>query len=210
MVLPSTPSRRALLAGVGTGLATGLAGCSGSDTSQSPPDNGTLVTDYTVAITRSPSDRPPITAPREKADDAGTTGDTSPTPELVPTYVVADESDAESLMFAEDATNVAAVRRLVAETAYANESVFICQRRVRECYRPQLNYLTRDDDGDPNVQLCRVIRDAEIDCERDAQNYTAVAVRFPFPADEYGGFTVSSGGSCDSVPEHAENESDSA
>ncbi|MFW5934618.1 MAG: hypothetical protein ACOCQL_02075 [Halolamina sp.] len=210
MVPSSTPSRRALLAGVGAGIAAGLAGCSGteSNTSEYPPDEGSLVTDYTAAIARSSTDRPPIT--HAPTDGDGDADDGSSTPNPVSNRILESEDDASELAFTDEATNVDAARRLVAGTAYANESVFVYQRPIGECYRLQVNYVTRDPDGDPNVQLCRVIRDAEVDCERDAEDHVAVVVRLPFPAEEDGGFSIGSGGSCDPVPERYRNGSDSA
>ena len=204
MVPPATPSRRALL----IGIAAGLAGCSGteSSTNEYPPD-GSLVTDYTVEIARSSTDAPPIT--QAPTDDDGDADDAS-TPDPVSNRVLESESDAAELVFDDDAMNAAAARRLVAETNYASESVFVYQRPVGECYRLKVNYVTRADDGDPNVQLCRVIRDAGIDCERDAYDHEAVAVRLPFPADEYNGFSVGGGGSCDPAPQQSRNGSDSA
>lgn len=210
MIPPSTPSRRTLLAGVGATLATTLAGCSSSETHQSSPGNGTLVTNYMAAMTRSGSEQPPIVAPRENTGGVGTADEASTTSEPLSLHVVQSESDAEALAFADGATNVAAVRRLVAETAYASESVLLYQTRINECYRLQLNYVTRDDDGSPNVQFCRVVRDAEVDCERNARNHVAAAVRLPTPGDEYGSFSVGSGGSCDQIPEPYRNESESA
>lgn len=209
MLPPSTHSRRTLLAGVGAGLATALAGCSGSETHQSSPVGGTLVTDHTVAMTRS-DEQPPIIAPQETTTGAGSVDESSPPPEPRSLDVVESESDTEALAYAEDATNVTAVRRLVAETAYASESVLLYRTRIGECYRLQLNYITRDDDGGPNVQFCQAIRQAEIDCERNGRNHVAAAVRLPFPGDEYGGFSVGSGGSCDPIPERYPNESESA
>ncbi|WP_226023673.1 hypothetical protein [Halomicrobium salinisoli] len=211
MVPPSRPSRRAILAGVSAGFATAFAGCSGSETHESSPDGGTLVTDHTVAMARSTSDQPPIVGSRETTGNAGNADEPSPTPEPLSLHAVESESDAEALAFAEDATNVAAVRRLVAETAYASESVLLYQTRVGECHRLQLNYVARDgDDGDPDVEFCQVIRDAEVDCEREARDYVAAAVRLPFPGEEYSGFSGGGGGSCGPIPERYRTESESA
>ncbi|WP_158093591.1 hypothetical protein [Halorubrum sp. SD683] len=201
-----TPRRR-FLGGLGVCIASLLAGCSGSETGEgTEPDDGTLVTEYTVETTRSSGDEPPIVAPREHAGN----DDTSATAEPLTTHTVGSEQDAEELRFAEDATNVAAVRRLVAETAYASESVLLFQASIGECYRRELNAVRRDADGDPDVDFCRVVRDADVDCERRAREYAASAVRLPFPGDEYGGLTVGSGGSCDPVPERDRNGGGSA
>jgi hypothetical protein len=210
MVPPSTLSRRILLASVGTGLATALAGCSGSDTHQSSSDDGTLVNNHVTKIARSSSKQPPIIASRENTDSAENDEETSSPAESLTRDVIETENDAADLEFAEEATNIAAVRRLVAETAYANESVLLYQTRIRECYQLQLNYITRDDvDGDPHVEFCQVIREAEVECERNARNHVAAAVRLPFSSNEYGGFSVGSGGSCDPIPERYQNESES-
>lgn len=203
---PSATSRRSFLTGVSVGIATALAGCSGSETRDSHPgsDGGTPVTDYSTATTRSPGDRPPIVVPREDA------GDETATAEPLYTHVVESEQDANALEFAEDATNVAAVRRLIAETAYESESVLLYQTRIGECYRREVNYVRRDADGDPDVDFCRVVRDADVDCDRRARDYFTNAVRLPFPGDEFGGFSIGSGGSCDPVPERDSNGGESA
>jgi hypothetical protein len=205
-----TPSRRALLAGLGAGVAAAFAGCSSSEIDSSPPDDGTLVTDYAAAITRSTGERPPVIAPHEDTGGAENDDETSTTPEPLILHVIESERDAAELEFAAEATNVAAVRQLVAETAYANESVCVYQTRVGECHRLKVNYVTRAADGDPGVDVCRVIRDAHIACERRVYDRAAVFVRLPFPGDEYDGFSASSGGSCDPIPERYRNGSESS
>jgi hypothetical protein len=203
-----TPSRRALLAALSAGVVTALAGCSASETHNSPPDDGTLVTDYTAAMTRSSGERPPVVAPREDTSDAGNAEETSATPEPLSLHAIESEGDAAEVEFAPDATNVAAVRQLVSETAYASESVLVYQTRIGECYRLTLNYVTRDADGDPDIDFCQVIRDAHTACERRAHDHVAAFVRLPFPGSEYGGLSVGSGGRCDPIPERYRNESD--
>lgn len=203
----SKPSRRALLTGIGAGLATALAGCSASESHQSPPEDGTLVTDYITAKTRSSTEQPPVVAPRE--DDEGADG-TSRTAEPLSLHVIENQEDAAALEFADDATDVAAVRRLVAETAYESESVLVYQTRIGECYRLKLNYVTKDGDGQPSVEFCQVVRDATTECERDARDHVAAFVRLPFPADEYNGYSVSGGGNCNPIPERYQNESESS
>ncbi|MCD2201598.1 hypothetical protein LPA44_17180 [Halobacterium sp. KA-4] len=201
------PSRRALLTGISAGLATALAGCSASESHQSPPEDGTLVTDYITAKTRSSTEQPPIVAPRD--DEEAAADETSTTAEPLSLHVIESEEDAAALEFADDATDVAAVRRLVAETAYASESVLVYQTRISECHRLKLNYVTKDSDGQPSVEFCQVVRDATVECERDARDHVAAFVRLPFPADEYSGYSVSGGGGCNPVPERYQNESES-
>ena len=200
-------ARRSFLTGV-VGVATALAGCSASESHRVPPESGTTVTDYVAATARAPGERPPVVTPR--ADDGGGSTDGASTAEPITLHTVESESDAEAFEFAEDATNVAAARRLLAETTYGSESVLVFQTRVGECYRLRLNYVTRDDDGDPNLQFCRVIRDANTACERGASDHAAAFVRLPFPADEYDGLSAGSGGSCDPIPDRFRNGSDSA
>lgn len=201
------PSRRALLAGMGASVAAVLAGCSASETDSVPSDDGTLVTDYSAALTRSTGKRPPVVAPRE--DGGGVDGDeASPTPEPLSLHTIESESGAAALEFAPDATNVAAVRRLVAETAYDDESVFVYQIPIGECYRLKLNYVTRDPDGDPDFEFCQVIRDADTACERRTRDYAAAFVRLPFPGDEYNGYSTGGGSSCDPVPDRLRNGSE--
>lgn len=204
------PSRRALLAGIGVGLTTVLAGCSASETHSSPPEDESPVTDYAAAITRSTGERPPVVAPREDAVGSGDADGAPTTSEPLSLHTIGSEGDAGELEFASDAANVAAVRRLVAETAYESESVLVYQTRIGECYRLKLDSVGRAGDGDPDVEFCRVIRDAHTACERRARDYAAAFVRLPFPASEYGGYSVGSGSDCDRGPDGSHDGSESA
>ncbi|QLC34923.1 hypothetical protein EFA46_011725 (plasmid) [Halarchaeum sp. CBA1220] len=201
--MPST-TRRALLCGAGAAAVGALAGCSASETHSSSPDGGTLVTDYTAVITRSAGERAPVVAPRE--DTGGATTTTEP----FTLHAFESESDAEALALADDASNAAAVRRLVAETDYASESVLAYQTRIGECYRLAVQYVARDADGSPNVECCRVVRDAHTACERRERDHAAAFVRVPFTGEEYSGLSVGSGGDCGRVPERYRNGSESA
>jgi hypothetical protein len=203
-----TPSRRALLASVGSGATALLAGCAGDDSPGTITDRypGERIEEYRVAFTRSTGDRPPVVG--VSADDGTDSDDQTTTPDRSLSRTLAGTSDADAVEFAPDARNVAAVRRLLAETGFAEECVFVYQTTIRECYRLKLNYVSRDADGDPSFDFCNVIRDAETACERESRDYVAAFVRLPFPADEVGGYSVGRGSSCDPVPgEHRERES---
>lgn len=88
--------------------------------------------------------------------------------------------------------------------------MLVYQTRIGECYRLKLDSVSRAADGDPNLEFCRVIRDAHTACERRARDYAAAFVRFPFPASEYDGYSVGSGSGCDQGPEGSHNGSESA
>ena len=200
------PSRRALLTGLGTGVAALLAGCGGDSTSSSrdsptaTPQAGETQIDYSAEKTRSSGDRPPVVALSE-TDEATAGGDeqtATPDPTLSRTLTTA--GDADAVEFAPEATNVAAVRRLLAETTYAEECVFVYQTTIQECYRLQLNYVSRDADGDPNLDFCNAIRDADTACEQGSRDYVATFVRLPFSGEEVGGYSIGRGSSCDPVP----------
>jgi len=206
-MVPS-PSRRSLLAGAAAGVTAVLAGCSASEMDSVPSDDGTLLTEYTAALTRSTGEQPPVVAPRE--DGGGVDEESSATPDPISLHTIESESGAAELEFAPDATNVAPVRRLVAETAYERESVFVYQTPIGECYRLKLNYVARDGDGDPDFQFCRVIRDADTACERRTRDHAAAFVRLPFPADEYNGYSAGGSSSCDPIPERLRNGSESS
>lgn len=204
-----TPSRRALLASVGTGATALLAGCAGDDSPETITDRypGERIAEYTVEFTRSTGDRPPVVA--VSADDGTTAGDgAGSTPDPTRSLTLAERDDADAVEFAPDATNVAAVRRLLAETGFTDECVFLYQTTIGECHRLELNDVSRDADGDPNLDFCTVIRDADVACEREAREYVAAFVRLPFPGEEVGGYSVGRGSSCDPVPgEHRAGES---
>jgi hypothetical protein len=196
-----TPSRRALLASVGTGATALLAGCAGDDSPGTITDRylGERIAEYTVEFTRSTGDRPPVVA--VSADDGTTAGDgAGSTPDPTRSLTLAERDDADAVEFAPDATNVAAVRRLLAETGFTDECVFLYQTTIGECHRLELNDVSRDADGDPSLDFCTVIRDADVACEREARDYVAAFVRLPFPGGDVGGYSISGGSSCDPVP----------
>lgn len=161
-------------------------------------------------MTRSTSERPPVVAPQENIGDEGSADKTTPTPEPLSQEIITSERDASELAFTADAANVTAVRRLLAETAYASESVVGYQTPIGECYRLKLKYVARDSDGDPDVDFCWVIRDSHTACERSARDHVVAFVRLPFPGDEYDAFSVGSGGSCGPIPERYRNGGESA
>jgi hypothetical protein len=207
-----TPARRTLLASVGTGLTALLAGCGGSDSGSSPtgPAEATPIREVSAEMTRSSADRPPIVAlPDDAADGVNADGSAS-TPDRVFSQTIESASEAAALELAEEATNGDAVRRLLSETAYGTETVFAHQTQIRECYRLRLNYVSRDPDGDPDLQFCQVIRDAHTPCERETREYVAAFVRLPFPRSEFGGYSVGRGSSCDPVPPRQPNGSESS
>jgi hypothetical protein len=196
-----TPSRRALLASVGTGATALLAGCAGDDSPGTITDRylGERIAEYTVEFTRSTGDRPPVVA--VSADDGTTAGDgAGSTPDPTRSLTLAERDDADAVEFAPDATNVAAVRRLLAETGFTDECVFLYQTTIGECHRLELNDVSRDADGDPSLDFCTVIRDADVACEREAREYVAAFVRLPFPGDQVGGYAIGRGSSCDPGP----------
>ena len=201
------PSRRAILASLGTGATALLAGCGGTDSTGTPTQRATPIEQYTAELTRSTGDRPPVRGLSDDRDTAGS-DEATPTPEPTLSRTLASADDAAAVEFTDGATNVAAVRSLLAETAFTDECVFVYQTRVRACYRLQLNYVSRDPDGDPSFEFCTVIRDADVACERERTDYVAAFVRLPFPGEEVGGYSVGRGSSCDPVPgEHRAGES---
>lgn len=195
-----TPSRRALLAGTGAGLAGLLAGCTSPDSRSPEPEDGVLVTGYTVERTRSQSDRPPVVNPAADPDSAGSGDRTATSPDPLGLHTVGSQRAATELEIRSEATNAAGARRLLDETSYDSESVVVYQTPVAECYRLKLNYVSRDSDGSPDLDFCQVIRDAHTACRRDARDYVAALVRLPWPGEAYDGFSVGSGGDCDPIP----------
>lgn len=168
----------------------------------------TPITDYTAVMACSTDERPVVVVPAPTRD-SGTDGATTP-PETVDITSIVRQTKAEELQFSPDTTNVVAARRLLAETAYERESVLVYQTRIGECFRLRLNQVSRDADGDPNLDFCEVIRDAHTACEREARTYVAAVVRLPFPGTEYNGFSVGGGGRCGPKPDASATRSDSS
>ncbi|MFC5369103.1 hypothetical protein [Salinirubrum litoreum] len=203
-----TPSRRVLLASVGTGLTTLFSGCSASEAGRTP-DGETRIREYAVEFTRSTGERPPVVALPDTADDGVTDEASASTPDRIFSRSIGNETDAARVEFADEATNVAAVRRLLAETAFAEESVFVYQTEIQECYRLKLIDVSRDADGDPDFQFCQVIRDAQTPCEREVRDAVAAFVRLPFPG-EFGGYSIGRSSRCRPVRRAEHNGSESA
>lgn len=216
-----TPTRRRLLQSVAAVLgASALAGCGGSGSASStaragpnahPPEDA--LTDPTHVSLRH-SERAPIVrdADSTTADSEGDSdADEGATARFDEWHhlLVANADHASSLTFA-DVDGVADARRLLAETDFESESVYVERHVIGECYERRLCWI-RWTDSEVETDYARILRDADVACEADARDVVTNLVRIPVALDperisSYG--SSSGGGPCRRPEdERAEGES---
>lgn len=192
--MPST-RRRALRSAAG--LLALLAGCS-AETSVSSTERvgGTPPAD---AITDPPrvalrrDDPAPIVTKGDGASDTDT-----PRERFWRHEVVADADTADSLAFA-DVDGADDARAFLEDTDYDEETVFVEQRAIQECYDLSLCWVRWSADR-IETDYGRRLLPADVACEADAYDATARLIRLPVALDpdeihEYGSSV--GGGGCD-------------
>ena len=192
-------SRRRALQAVATAGAAALAGCEG-ETSRSGDalsDRRDRVTDYEAVHVRQTDDEPVFV-----------TSDYTPATNVRPRglHHLTDEEGLEDIQF-RDVPGAAALESFVAATDFESASVYLLQRQVGECYEPLLVGVFREGDG-VDAQFCRELRPADADCDAEAHDTYAVAIRLPFPGDDFDSRGTGSSSSCNheqaiAIPEAA-------
>lgn len=188
-------TRRETLAAVSSSLVL-LAGCAGSDRSNhsEPPSEDEPVS-YEFERVRTASE--PVLF--GTADDTDRT--VSERRERNGADFVARESNFESIEFAstEAGTNL---QSFASATDFETESVFLYSTGVSECHDIKLESVTLDgDDGDPNLDFCRFVRPADVDCDADTMHTVGYAVRLPIDGRDTSGHGTGMSRGCAGRPE---------
>lgn len=168
-------SRRDALRSVAAAGALALAGCSGeaSHSREVPRRHGERVPDPEVMFVRDTDGAPLFW----RGDDDETDRSSGAAAYLT------DADDVETLSFG-DAARVAELRDFIDATDLESESIYLLERPVGECYELALTGVFREDDG-VDADFCRLLRPADVDCAADAVDTVGVAIRLPFPGDDF-------------------------
>ena len=185
-------SRRAALRAAGTvalaGL-TGLAGCSGQSRSSHAvpvaPDKES-VTDYTMVQVHTADPTPLFWRDGDPPDD----GDPGRTMHVTSTE---ERSD---VTYAPDVPAARRLARFVRNTDLGSRSVYLHAQRLAACYDLVLQGVSRDDSS-VHVDLCRDLKPADASCTVDDQTGVGLAIRLPFPGDDFHGHGMGYGSQCD-------------
>lgn len=181
-------TRRGALRSIAAAGALALAGCSGeaSHSREVPRRHGERVPDPEVTFVRD-ADGAPLFSRDVDADGDDADGDGSPADDLARragagAYLTGAD-DVEALAFA-DSPPADELRAFVDATDLESESVYLLAKPVGECYELALTGVFREDDG-VDADFCRQLRPADVDCSADAEDTVGVAIRLPFPGDDF-------------------------
>lgn len=186
--MPDRSRRHALRTVAGTATLA-LAGCGGVPTGSDDdlPVLRERITDVEVTTARNTGGDPLFVAGGSDTDR----DDGSRSPHVREIHHLTDESDLERLRFRDGAADL---RGFVTATDLESNSVYLVQRPIGECYVPRLRAVFREDDG-VDADFGRDLRPADFECDADACDMVAVAVRLPLAGDGFHSVGFSSWGS---------------
>lgn len=191
------PSRRELLATLGSGAAAALAGCGGDSASSTRSVGGgerpeNLETDPEHASFRVPDGERGV---RVETTGNGGDGDV-PAATFPGRRIVASAKAAKQLVFA-DADGAAAAKTFLEGTDFESETVFLTQVGIGECYDVELCSVSWRSDH-ITTNFARLLRPADVACDADADTLVVMLIRIPAVLDpeQVNGFgsSLSSGG----------------
>lgn len=189
-------SRRSALEAVAAAGALALAGCSDATTRthNHPPEVRDRITDFEAIQVRSHGPDPlfvtgeqPSKTPNHHDGDRNRHASTL--------QHLTDEDDIAELRF-RDVAGAADLKSFVTNTDLESESVYLLQRSIGECYEPRLVGVYRKDTG-IDAKFCRELLPADVECNADADDLIAIAIRLPFAGDEFTGLGIGSSSSCE-------------
>lgn len=132
--------------------------------------------------------------------DGDSDSDPDSEPDLQPFLLLTESADVDDLEYARDREGSDDVRSLLAGTNFDDESVFVYQDRIGECYERRLEYAERAAE-EVSLEFCRVERDASVACSLERKQLQATFVRVPFAYDvEPTGRSVGVSSSCRPTP----------
>ena len=180
--------RRALQAAITVGTLS-IAGCSGSTSSSEEvsSDRGDPVPNVEVRFARDRTGSHLYDLERENEQDGESEGG-----ELLH---LTSESQRDRLAFrsTDPATRL---RSFVNGTDLDTESVFLIETSIGACHEARLLGVYRESDG-VDADFCRALKPADVDCSEGDRDRIGVAIRLPFPADEFTSIGSRWGSDCD-------------
>ena len=168
------PSTRRDILGAAAGLSSlALAGCQSLRGDSTPTEMPTTdpVTDYAVATLRR-TDRAPY---RYSGDDGGDEGQP---------LVLGSNDDLDALTFESPDSETEQFASFVRETDFQDWSILLYRRQIRQCYRQQVESVWWRPES-LSVTLCRERLPADRECETGTRDEFAIAIRVPFPSDQF-------------------------
>mgnify|MGYP000321381740 FL=1 len=213
-------TRRRLLQSTAAVLgASALAGCGGSGSASSSSSEAPnadspedALTDPTHVSLRSSERAPIVRDPESTTDGSGADSDAdegeTPRFDEWHHFVVADADRASALTVA-DVDGVEDARRLLAETDFDSESVYVERHVIGECYERRLCWV-RWTDSEVETDYARILRDADVACEADAEDVVTNLIRIPAALNpgQISSYGSSSGGGRCRRPEGERTEAD--
>ena len=189
-------SRRRALRTVATAGSLALAGCSGesSRSNDPPPERGEPVPDLEVRFVRDTDGGSPF----DTDDESASTSTDDPDAVTHSFEYLTDRDEFDDLTFP-STTPAAELRSFVDATDFEAESVYLLERAIGECYRANLVAVYRESDG-VDVDFCEALRPADVDCSAEAEDAVGVAIRLPFPGEEFNSLGSGWSGDCDRRP----------
>jgi len=191
-----THTRRRLLTAATT-LIGGVAGCLGSRTVSRSSESSTersgrripeqAATDPAVLFRRGDADRPPIRFVDEDGDGDdgnGTDGPPWQHDHYTGTKVIDNAATADRLAVDSDASDRAESTDLStfrSETDFENETLYLENRRLRQCYRLSLCYISWDTGIETDYG--RLLRPYDEPCAVDTRVFESRLIRLPVALD---------------------------
>lgn len=176
-------SRRRVLQSVAVVGTLTLAGCSDATTGSNdvPPVPRDRIADVEAIKARNDDGDPLFVAGDTETGQA----DADRRARVSELHHLTDEAALERLRF-RDGSGGADLEAFVRGTDLESKSVYLLQRPIGECYVPRLVGVFREGDG-VDADFCRDLRPADVECDVDARDVVAVAIRLPFAGDEFSG-----------------------
>lgn len=172
-------SRRHALQAVAVAGTLALAGC--SNAANRPrnqlPVQRVRITDFEAIAARN-DDGEPLFVTGERPAETGNRTDGDLAARVREMHPITDEDDLGQVRF-RDGSGAADLKAFVTATDLESKSVVLLQQPIRECYVPRLVGVFHEGDG-VDVDVCRELRPADVECDDDAHDVFAVAVRLPF------------------------------
>ncbi|PSP92417.1 hypothetical protein BRC84_06080 [Halobacteriales archaeon QS_1_68_44] len=181
------PSRRRVLQ-LGVGALVATAGCSDETTGDGPPEEYVYVEDPQWVSVRAGGTEPVVSHPDEEEKES-----------RVDWTLLLSESSASELTFRREPDGVEAARSFVDGTRFDEETLFVYQTTVRQCYTKELPYLSREPSKRvPRPGFCTRLRPPDVACSVDAEDTEVHFVRLPVGLeDRPRSYGFDSGGDCD-------------
>ncbi|WP_311170484.1 hypothetical protein [Halobellus ordinarius] len=197
---PALTRRRLIQAAAALG-ATALAGCGGSSSASGstrevpaagPPDDA--LNDPPHVSLRQSELKPIVVTESTPTDDTetGTGAETIAEADKWHQILVADAETAESLTIA-DVDGAESARQFIAETDFDAETVYVERHVTPECYERRLCWINWTESR-IETEYARVLRDADVACEADAEDVLTTLIRIPAALDPDSVQRYSSGG----------------